>query len=63
MSLALGLGIGGLAGYLGVDVRILGLFHPDKWIPYFAGRYYWSEVLDAGVKPNSTTWRARWTMG
>jgi cardiolipin synthase len=39
-----------LAGYQGIDVRLLGLFHPDKWIPYFAGRYYWSEVLTAGVK-------------
>ena len=38
-----------LAGHLGVDVRLLGLFRPDKWIPYFAGRYYWSAVLEAGV--------------
>src|SRR5262249_32320144 len=22
----------------------------DKWIPFFAGRYYWSDVLHAGVK-------------
>jgi cardiolipin synthase len=39
-----------LAGYLGVDVRLLCQYHPDKWIPYFTGRYYWSEVLAAGVK-------------
>jgi len=39
-----------LAGYLGVDVRLLGLYQPDKWIPYFAARYYWSDVLSAGVK-------------
>jgi cardiolipin synthase len=39
-----------LAGYMGVDVRLLGLFHPDKWIPYFAARYYWEDVLNAGVK-------------
>jgi cardiolipin synthase len=39
-----------LAGYLGVDVRFLGLYQPDKWIPFFAGRYYWREVLNAGVK-------------
>ncbi len=39
-----------LAGYRGVDVRLLCQYHPDKWIPYFAGRYYWGEVLDAGVK-------------
>jgi cardiolipin synthase A/B len=39
-----------LAGYQGVDVRFLGLDHPDKWIPLFAARYYWDEVLKAGVK-------------
>jgi cardiolipin synthase len=39
-----------LAGYLGVDVRFLGQFHPDKWIPQFAARYYWDQVLAAGVK-------------
>ena len=39
-----------LAGYLGVDVRFLCQFHPDKWIPFFAGRYYFGEVLRAGVK-------------
>jgi cardiolipin synthase len=39
-----------LAGHLGVDVRLLGLFHPDKWIPFFAGRYYWNDVLGASVK-------------
>jgi cardiolipin synthase len=39
-----------LAGYLGVDVRLLGQYHPDKWIPQFAARYYWTEMLDAGVK-------------
>jgi cardiolipin synthase len=39
-----------LAAYQGVDVRFLGLFRPDKWIPYFAGRYYWADVLQAGVK-------------
>jgi cardiolipin synthase len=39
-----------LAGYRGVDVRFLGLYQPDKWLPYFAARYYWGQVLDAGVK-------------
>jgi cardiolipin synthase len=39
-----------LAGYLGVDVRLLGQYHPDKLIPLFAARYYWSEMLEAGVK-------------
>src|SRR5207245_8100764 len=39
-----------LAGYLGIDVRLLCQFHPDKWIPFFAGRYYWADVLQASVK-------------
>jgi cardiolipin synthase len=39
-----------LAGHLGVDVRLLCQYHPDKWIPFFAGRYYWGDVLNAGVK-------------
>jgi cardiolipin synthase len=39
-----------LAGFQGVDVRLLCQAHPDKWIPLFAGRYYWDEVLKAGVK-------------
>ncbi len=39
-----------LAAYLGVDVRLLCQFHPDKWIPYYAGRYYFTDVLAAGVK-------------
>ena len=39
-----------LAGHLGVDVRLLCQFHPDKWIPYFAARYYFGQVLAAGVK-------------
>jgi cardiolipin synthase A/B len=39
-----------LAGYQGVDVRLLGQYRPDKWIPYFAARYYWGDVLEAGVK-------------
>jgi cardiolipin synthase len=39
-----------LAGQLGLDVRLLCQYHPDKWIPFFAGRYYWSDVLNAGVK-------------
>jgi cardiolipin synthase A/B len=39
-----------LAAHRGVDVRLLGLEHPDKWLPYFAGRFYWQGVLRAGVK-------------
>ena len=39
-----------MAGYQGIDVRILSQHHPDKWIPFFAGRYYWTDMLDAGAK-------------
>jgi cardiolipin synthase len=39
-----------LAGRAGVDVRFLGLFRPDKWLPFLAARYYWAELLEAGVK-------------
>ena len=39
-----------LAAREGVDVRFLGLFRPDKWIPFLAARYYWSDVIAAGVK-------------
>jgi cardiolipin synthase len=39
-----------LAGYQGIDVRFLGQFYPDKWIPQFAARYHWRQVLPAGVK-------------
>lgn len=39
-----------LAAYHGLDVRILGQFRPDKWVPQFAARYYWTDVLRAGVQ-------------
>ncbi len=39
-----------LAARSGVDVRFLGLFRPDKWLPFLAGRYYWTDMLAAGVK-------------
>ena len=39
-----------LAARSGVDVRFLGLSRPDKWIPFLAGRYYWTDLLAAGVK-------------
>lgn len=39
-----------LAGYLGVDVRLLNQLHPDHWLPHYSARYYWGEVLPAGVK-------------
>jgi cardiolipin synthase len=39
-----------LAGRSGLDVRFLGLFRPDKWVPFLAARFYWAELLEAGVK-------------
>jgi cardiolipin synthase len=39
-----------LAARSGVDVRYLGLFRPDKWVPFLAARFYWTDVIDAGVK-------------
>ncbi len=38
------------AGYLGLDVRLLCQYRPDKWLPQYAAQYYWAEVLNAGVK-------------
>ncbi len=38
------------AGYLGVDVRLLCQYRPDKWLPQYAAQYYWAEMLHAGVK-------------
>lgn len=39
------------AAYSHVDVRILMQSSPpDKWLPYFAARYYWGDLLDAGVR-------------
>jgi cardiolipin synthase len=39
-----------LAARSGRDVRLLVPFRPDKWLPFLATRYYWREVLAAGVK-------------
>ncbi|AMV25086.1 Major cardiolipin synthase ClsA [Gemmata sp. SH-PL17] len=39
-----------LAARSGVDVRLLGLCRPDKWLPFLAARYYWTDMLAAGVK-------------
>lgn len=39
-----------IAARSGVDVRFLGLFRPDKWLPFLAARYYWADMLAAGVK-------------
>jgi cardiolipin synthase A/B len=39
-----------LAARSGVDVRFLGLYRPDKWLPFLAARYHWTDMLAAGVK-------------
>ncbi len=39
-----------LAGHSGVDVRILLPFRPDHLLPFYAGRYYFGDMLRAGVK-------------
>ncbi|MDY3558647.1 cardiolipin synthase [Gemmata sp. JC673] len=39
-----------LAARSGVDVRYLGLSKPDKWLPFLAARFYWEDMLAAGVK-------------
>ncbi len=39
-----------LAARMKRDVRVLTPFRPDKWLPHLAGRYYWQELLRAGVK-------------
>ena len=39
-----------LAARLGVDVRLMWLFRPDQWLPYFAARYYLPDLLSEGVR-------------
>jgi cardiolipin synthase len=39
-----------LASYRGVDVRLLCLLHPDKWIAFYAAHYYWSDLMRVGMK-------------
>lgn len=39
-----------LAAFSGIDVRILFQKKPDRWIPFFAARYYFPDVMKAGVK-------------
>jgi cardiolipin synthase len=39
-----------LAAISGLDVRILFQLKPDRWLPYFAGRYYFPDIMAAGVK-------------
>lgn len=39
-----------LAARSGIDVRFLGLFRPDKWVAFLAARFYWADMIAAGVK-------------
>jgi cardiolipin synthase len=39
-----------LARLRNVDVRFLGLLRPDHYIIYYAGRYYWADLLRMGVR-------------
>ena len=39
-----------LAARSGRDVRLLVPFRPDKWLPFLAARFYWRDILAAGVK-------------
>ncbi len=39
-----------LASYRGVDVRLLCLLHPDKYIAFYAAHYYWSDLMGVGMK-------------
>jgi cardiolipin synthase len=39
-----------LACYRGVDVRLLCLSRPDHFLSFYASRYYWADLLAAGVR-------------
>jgi cardiolipin synthase len=39
-----------MARYRGVDVRLLTIMRPDHYLSYYAGRYYWTELLQLGVR-------------
>lgn len=39
-----------LARYRGVDVRLLSILRPDHYLSYYAGRYYFTELLNMGVQ-------------
>lgn len=39
-----------VARYRGVEVRLLTILRPDHYLSYYAGRYYWNELLSLGVK-------------
>jgi cardiolipin synthase len=39
-----------LARFRGVDVRLLSLLRPDHLLSFYAGRYYWADMLTVGAK-------------
>jgi cardiolipin synthase len=39
-----------LACYRGADVKLLTIQRPDHYLSFYAGRYYFSELLDMGVR-------------
>lgn len=39
-----------LAAISGIDVRLLFQKKPDRYVPYYAGRYYFPDIMAAGVK-------------
>jgi cardiolipin synthase len=39
-----------LARYRGVDVRLLSILRPDHYLSFYAGRYYFTQLLDMGIK-------------
>ncbi len=38
-----------LASMRGVEVRLLSLLRPDHYLSFYAGRYYWADLLAAGA--------------
>lgn len=39
-----------LATYRGVDVRLLTILRPDHYLSYYAGRSFWADALEMGVR-------------
>jgi cardiolipin synthase len=39
-----------LARYRGVDVRLLTIMRPDHYLSFYAGRYYFTELLESGIQ-------------
>jgi cardiolipin synthase len=39
-----------LARYRGADVRLLTILRPDHYLSFYAGRYYFTELLESGIQ-------------